>query len=125
MGDKWSIQWTQSAAKNGVSYIVVSGDRLEAKGVARNESYTVKIARKGDDTSVESIETEKITFRIENGVMTTGNEVTHMEIYTPEGQLVRCCNGNSLSLAGLSKGRLYIVKGTDNAAVHTYKFLLE
>ena len=125
MGDKWSIQWTQSAAKNGASYIVVSGDRLEAKGVARSESYTVKIVRKGDDTSVENIGAERITFRIENSVITTGNNVTFMEIYTTDGALIRSCKGNSLSIAGLSKGCPYIVKATISTAVYTYKFLME
>ena len=125
MGDMWSMQWTQSAAKNGASYIVVSGDRLEAKGVGRQESYTVKIVKKGDETSVENIEAEKITFRIAGGVITTGNNVTRMELYTPQGQLIRCSNGNSLPLAGLSRGCLYIVKATDNATTHTYKFILE
>ena len=125
MGDMWSIQWTQSAAKNGASYIVVSGDRLEAKGVARSESYTVKIVRKGDDTSVEDIGAERITFRIENSVITTGNNVTFMEIYTTEGALIRSSKGNSLSIAGLSKGSPYIVKATISTAVYTYKFLME
>ena len=125
MGDKWSIQWTQSAAKNGASYIVVSGDRLEAKGVGRQESYTVKIVRKGDDTSVENIGAERITFRIENSVITTGNNVTFMEIYTTEGALIRSSKGNSLSIAGLSKGSPYIVKATISTAVYTYKFLME
>ena len=125
MGGMWSIQWTQSAAKNGASYIVVSGDRLEAKGVARSESYTVKIVRKGDDTSVENIGAERITFRIENSVITTGNNVTFMEIYTTEGALIRSSNGNSLSIAGLSKGSPYIVKATISTAVYTYKFLME
>ena len=125
MGGMWSIQWTQSAAKNGASYIVVSGDRLEAKGVARSESYTVKILRKGDDTSVENIGAERITFRIENSVITTGNNVTFMEIYTTEGALIRSSNGNSLSIAGLSKGSPYIVKATISTAVYTYKFLME
>ena len=125
MGGMWSIQWTQSAAKNGASYIVVSGDRLEAKGVARSESYTVKIVRKGDDTSVENIGAERITFRIENSVITTGNNVTFMEIYTTEGALIRSSNGNSLSIAGLSKGSPYIVKATISTAVYTYKFLMK
>ena len=125
MGGMWSIQWTQSAAKNGASYIVVSGDRLEAKGVARSESYTVKIVRKGDDTSVENIGAERITFRIENSVITTGNNVTFMEIYTTEGALIRSSKGNSLSIAGLSKGSPYIVKATISTAVYTYKFLME
>ena len=125
MGNMWSIQWTQSAIKKGVSYIVVSGDRLEAKGVARNESYTVKIVRKGDDTSVENIEDEKATFRIADGVITTGNDVTRMEVYTPEGQLLRCNNGNRLSLAGLSKNGMYIVKATGNDRTYMYKFILE
>ena len=125
MGDMWSIQWTQSAIKKGVSYIVVSGDRLEAKGVGRQESYTVKIVRKGDDTSVENIEDEKATFRIENGVITASNDVVYMEIYSAEGQLVRNCEGNSLSLTGLPKGSLYIVKANGNASTHICKLLLE
>ena len=125
MGNMWSIQWTQSAIKNGVSYIVVSGDRLEAKGVARNESYTVKIVRKGDDTSVENIEDEKATFRIENGSITAGSNIKSMAIYTPEGELVKHCEGNRLSLAGLSKGNMYIVKAIDDDSAHIYKFILE
>ena len=125
MGDMWSIQWTQSAAKNGASYIVVSGDRLEAKGVGRQESYTVKIVRKGDDTSVGKIEAEETAFRIANGVITASNDVVYMEIYSAEGQLVRNCEGNSLSLTGLPKGSLYIVKANGNATTHICKLLLE
>ena len=104
---------------------MVSGDRLEAKGIARNESYTVKIVKKGNETSIESIEAEKAMFSIVNGVITTGNDVISMEVYTPEGVLVRSSDGNSLSCAGLAKGCLYIVKATGQGTTYTYKFLLE
>ena len=125
MGGMWSIQWTQSAAKNGASYIVVSGDRLEAKGVGRQESYTVKIVKKGDETSIGGIEAEDLTIRVENGTITVAEHVEEMEMYTPDGQLLRNGKGSSISLAGLPKGRLYIIKATGNAKAHTFKLLLE
>ncbi len=59
-GDKFSLAWTQSAAENGLKYIVVSGDRLEAKSVSLGDSYTVSIINKNDATSIEGTTDETI-----------------------------------------------------------------
>ncbi|MBR4968169.1 MAG: beta-N-acetylglucosaminidase domain-containing protein [Bacteroidaceae bacterium] len=125
MSDMWSIQWTQSAIKNGVSYIVVSGDRLEAKNVAKSDSYTVRIIRKGDDTSIGNIKSEDISFNISEDFITTDSNTESITIYTTDGQLIRHCTGNRLPLAGLKRGVLYIVKASSCDKNGISKLLLE
>lgn len=64
MGDKFSLQWTQSAAENGVKYIVVSGDRLEAQSLGLYESYTLQIVSKEDEeTTIGSIDEASVKVR--------------------------------------------------------------
>ena len=122
MGDKWSIQWTQSAAKNGVSYIVVSGDRLESKGVARSESYTVKIVRKGDDTSIEN--TVSIDFEITGDRITCDADVKSITLFTADGREIKSGNGNILAVKDVAKG-VYIVVAKSDSDTRTYKVSLK
>ena len=122
MGDKWSIQWTQSAAKNGVSYIMVSGDRLEAKNVARNESYTVKIVRKGDDTSIEN--TVSVDFEITGDRITCDADVKSITLFTADGREIKSGNGNILAVKDVAKG-VYIVVAKSDSDTRTYKVLLK
>ena len=122
MGNKWSIQWTQSAIKNGVKYIVVSGDRLEAKSVAHNESYTVHLIRKSDETSIGNISSDSKGIEINDGNVICDKETTSVALYTPDGKLLKAQSGNILPVKGLEKG-LYIVVADSCAdrAVKTYK----
>lgn len=60
MGDNYSLCWTQSAAKNGAQFIVVSGERLESKAIDWIDSYTVKIINKNDATSIDQTNSNKI-----------------------------------------------------------------
>ncbi|MBQ5627699.1 MAG: hypothetical protein IIU97_06265 [Bacteroidaceae bacterium] len=122
MGDKWSIQWTQSAAKNGVSYIMVSGDRLEAKNVARNESYTVKIVRKGDDTSIEN--TVSVDFEITGDRITCDADVKSITLFTADGREVKSGKGNILAVKDVAKG-VYIVVAKSDSDTRTYKVSLK
>ena len=122
MGDKWSIQWTQSAAKNGVKYIVVSGDRLEAKGVARNESYTVTIRRKGDDTSIEN--TVSVDFEITGDRITCDADVKSITLFTADGREIKSGNGNILTVKDVAKG-VYIVVAKSDSDTRTYKVSLK
>ena len=122
MGDKWSIQWTQSAAKNGVSYIMVSGDRLEAKNVARNESYTVKIVRKGDDTSIEN--TVSVDFEITGDRITCDADVKSITLFTADGREIKSGNGNILAVKDVAKG-VYIVVAKSDSDTRTYKVSLK
>ena len=120
MGDKWSIRWTQSAAKNGASYIVVSGDRLEAKSVAAAESYTVSIIRKGDDTSIGNVENGNSGLEICGEKIICNNGTKSIKLYTADGRVVARNNGNTLSTSGVSKG-LYIVVACDGNCAKAYK----
>lgn len=125
MDNQWSIMWTQSAAKKGAQYIVVSGERLEAKNIAHSESYTVKLIRKGSDTSIDDIAANKGVFEVSNGYITTGNDFTSIAIYTLEGKLLRKSNSNRVSLAGLPRHRLYIVSAIGHNTACSYKFLIK
>ena len=125
MDNQWSIMWTQSAANKGAQYIVVSGERLEAKNIAHSESYTVKLIRKGSDTSIDDIAADKGVFEVSNGYITTGNDFTSMAIYSLEGKLLRKSNGNRVSLAGLPRHRLYIVSAIGHNTACSYKFLIK
>lgn len=124
MGDMWSLGWTQSAAKNGVQYIVVSGDRLEAKNVARTESYTVKIVRKGDDTAVEDITQGEDGIVIANGTITAANSVTGIAVYYADGKLLKKSNGNIITTTGIAKG-IYIVATENGAEKKQYKIIIK
>ena len=107
MGDMWSIQWTQSAAKNGVSYIVVSGDRLDAKGVGRQESYTVNIVKKGDNTGIgETTLPESIT--VIDGTLMAEEGTEYIELHSVDGKLLKKAKGNRLTVTDTAKG-VYIV----------------
>jgi hypothetical protein len=107
MGDMWSIQWTQSAAKNGASYIVVSGDRLEAKGVGRQESYTVNIVKKGDNTGIgETALPESIT--VLDGTLKAEEGTEHIELHSVDGRLLKTAKGNILTITDTAKG-VYVV----------------
>ena len=116
MGDKWSIQWTQSAAKNGASYIVVSGDGLEAKNVGQAERYTVNIVKKGGDTSIESVGNVNDGLEFRGEKIVCGAEANSIKLYTPEGRLVARSNSNTLSTGGLEKGLYIVVASYDNSA---------
>ena len=108
MGDMWSLGWTQSAAKNGIQYIIVSGNRLEAKGVARAESYTVKIVRKSDETAVEDITQSENGIFIADGTITAANGITGIAVYSTDGKLIKKAYSHRISTAGIAKG-IYIV----------------
>lgn len=122
MGDMWSMQLTQSATKNGVKYIVVSGDRLEAKNVARNESYTVTIRRKGDDTSIEN--TVSVDFEITGDRITCDADVKSITLFTADGREIKSGNGNILAVKDVAKG-VYIVVAKSDSDTRTYKVLLK
>ena len=108
MGDMWSLGWTQSAAKNGVQYLVVTGDRLEAKNVARAESHTVKIVRKGDETAVEEITQSENGILIADGTITGANGITGIAVFSTDGKLIKKADSHRISTAGIAKG-IYIV----------------
>lgn len=123
MGDMWSIQWTQSAAKNGVQYIVVSGDRLEAKNISRNDSYTVKILRKGTGTAIDSTACDNKII-ISNGKITAPDNTRHIAIYSIDGKQIKKAEGNAISTAGIAEGIYLIVTG-DESNTHRQKVILD
>lgn len=124
MGGLWSLGWTQSAAKNGVQYIVISGDRLEAKSVDRDKSYSVKIVRKGDSTVVDGIAGEKNAIDIADGNITATNKTKSIAIYSTEGKLVKKCDGNRIVTTGIAKG-IYIAETDNGIRKEQYKFVIK
>ena len=122
MGDKWSIQWTQSAAKNGASYIVVSGDRLEAKGVALSESYTIEIVDKNNDTGIKEVCEGKI--ELKDGVISCGGDTEKISIHTADGKLQKVYNGATAIVKGFPKG-FYIVTTEGKRNSTTHKIFIE
>ncbi len=124
MGDMWSLLWTQSAAKNGAQYIVVSGDRLEAKSVARSESYTVRIVRKGEDTGIIGPDSGNSMISISGNTVTAPCGTRSIAIYSIDGRSVRSAAGNTISTAGLEKG-IYIVLTDDGTVARRDKIAVE
>ena len=120
MGDKWSIRWTQSAAKNGASYIVVSGDHLEAKSIGSSESYTVKIIRKGDDTSIDKVDNDNDGLEFTGDEIICGSTVKSITLLTPDGRPVKAASGSTLSVKDVAKG-VYIAVAEENSSTRTYK----
>ena len=122
MGDKWSLQWTQSAAKNGVQYLVVSDNRLEAKNVARSESYTVNIVDINANTSIEEIEENNDVFAVVDGCIICSDDVEEISIFTADGKIVGKTDGNIAEISTFADG-LYIVVATGRTA-KSYKKLI-
>ena len=122
MGDNWSIQWTQSATtKDGVKYLVVSGDRLEAKSVAENESYTVKIIAKENYTSVKNIDKYALTY---NGTAIYADDAECIEIYSIDGRIIKQSNEESITTAEFTSG-VYIAVARYSNDVEVLRFTVK
>ena len=119
MGDSYSLQWTQSAIKNGVQYLVVSGDKLEAKGVAKNESYTVKIIGKEKDTLVKNIDSSILTY---NGTSINAVNAECIDIYSIDGRIIKQCNSNTTTTTELASG-VYIAVAKYNNRIEVLRFI--
>ena len=113
MNGKFSVQQTQSAIKNGVTFWVTNGLRLEAKGISRADSYNFDIIEKGSGTAVEELDYDE-GILISDGFVYGGNDCTGIAIHSADGKLLKECKGTALAIHGFAKG-LYIVvkKGAD------------
>ena len=122
MGGNYSMQWTQSAVKNGKqTFIVVSGDRLDAKEVARSESYTVKIIAKEDYTSVKNIYRKTMSY---NGTQIVADNARRITIYSIDGRTIKKSDGNVISTAELARG-IYIAIAENDNRTETLRFIIE
>ncbi|MBQ2289418.1 MAG: T9SS type A sorting domain-containing protein, partial [Bacteroidaceae bacterium] len=122
MGGNYSMQWTQSAVKNGKqTFIIVSGNRLEAKEVARSESYTVKIIAKEDYTSVKEINKNGMSY---NGREIYAEDAEVIAIYSIDGRTIAQCAGNTISTAELASG-VYIAVAKLNKGTEVLRFVVE
>lgn len=124
MGDMWSLLWTQSAAKNGAQYIVVSGDRLEAKNIARSESYTVKIVGKNGASGINGITDKCKGISVSDGKITAPDDTRFIVIYSIDGKEIKRNNGNTIGTAGIAKGMYLIVTG-DESNTYRQKVILD
>ena len=122
MDEKWSLGWTQSAAKNGIQYIVVSGDRLEAKSIDRSESYTVSLAKKGGETSIGEVAGEKTAF-IEDGKLILPDSTTSAAIYTIDGRIVKESDGAVADVSMLPAG-IYVAIANGDDGKRTFKIVI-
>ena len=123
MGNKYSLQWTQSAAKNGIQYIVVSGNRLAEKNVSRSESYTVSLVAKSNETAIEDIceQDGKINI-LDNAIV--GSEGTEEIIITSaDGKIIAKSNGRTVPTTGIEQG-LYIVIANGTYGQRSAKFII-
>lgn len=123
MGDKWSVQWTQSAIKNGARYIVAKEDKLAEANISRSESYTLGIISKDEYTSVNDIyNSDRLKYTKDEVI---GEEdVRCMAIYSTDGRLVREVPGNRISAKGLAKG-IYIAIATTEKGTENCRFAIE
>ena len=104
--------------------MVVSGDNLEAKNVANNESYTVNIVKKGSESAIENIGDENDNFKFINGEIICSNDTKSIIIYTADGREVKKGEGSRLSAKELQQG-LYIVITNDSNKTKAYKISVE
>ena len=122
MGGNYSMQWTQSAVKNcKQTFIIVSGNRLEAKEVARSESYTVKIIAKEDYTSVKEINKNGMSY---NGREIYAEDAEVIAIYSIDGRTIAQCAGNTISTTGLASS-VYIAVAKLNKGTEVLRFVVE
>ena len=122
MDGEYSIQWTQSAAKNSKStYLVVSGDRLESKEISRSESYTVKIVAKAKEASIKDINDNKLIY---NGVNITANNADEIAIISIDGRVIKQCSGNKISTTELANG-IYIAVAKFKYETEVLRFVAE
>jgi hypothetical protein len=130
MGDSYSLRWTQSAAKNGAKYIVVSGDKLEAKDVDQKDSYTVNIIRKGDATSIGATSDNKAQVRYDASsgsiICTNVADGSHITVASVSGSTVcsTTAYGNCAVLpVGSQPSGLYIITLRNDKETKSYKIL--
>lgn len=123
MDGKWSLGWTQSAAKNGIQYIVVSDDRLEAKSIDRAESYTVSLVKKGEDTSIGETAGEK-TVVIEDGKLILPESTTSVAVYTIDGRTVAESDRAIADVSMLPAG-IYIAIANGSEGKRTFKIVIK
>ena len=121
MGDSYSLRWTQSAAKNGASYIVVSGDRLEAKNISHSESYTLKIIEKDKYLGIKGIDKKNIRY---DGTQIIAADAKAITIYSIDGRIIKKSDSNAISTAGLAKG-IYIAVAENSHKTETLRFIAE
>lgn len=122
MGDQYSIQWTQSAAKNQKeTFLIVSGDRLESKALPRSESYTVRIIAKENYTSIEEIENGGPVF---DGISIVTDNAKSITIYSTDGKTIRRCSGSTISTAGLTNG-IYIAVAEYSNKTERLRFIIK
>ena len=129
-GDKFSLAWTQSAAENGLKYIVVSDDRLDAKSVSLGDSYTVSIVNKNDATSIESTTDETIQVwydaASENILCSNIADGSNIVVVTASGAMVCSTTAEScvaqINMSNHSSG-VYIVTIENNNGRSAYKIL--
>ena len=121
MGNDYSLRWTQSAAKNGASYIVVSGDRLEAKNVSHSESYTLKIIEKDKYLGIKGIDEKKMRY---DGTQIVADDAISITVYSIDGRIIKRSDGNAISTAGLAKG-IYIAVAENSHGTGTLRFIAE
>ena len=92
--------------------------------VPRAESYTVTIKRKGDNTAIEDIETNKEGLSFVGEEIIGGIETTSMAIYSIDGRAARTAEGNRIATAGLAKG-VYVIAVNSGKENKMYKFLIK
>ena len=129
-GDKFSLAWTQSATKNEVRYIVVSGDRLDAKSVSLGDSYTVSIVNKNDATSIENTadETLQVWYDTASESILCSNiaDGSNICVVTASGSMV-CSTAAKSSVAQINMSNhpsgVYIVTIENKNGRNAYKVL--
>jgi hypothetical protein len=123
MGKNYSLQWTQSAVKDGKeTFIVVSGERLEAKEVSRSESYTITIISKDENMSVEDIRVHTLKQHGSNIVADTS--VESISVYSADGRLIKEEKSNCISTSSLAKG-IYIAIARYDNSTEALRFIVE
>lgn len=120
-GDEVSVQLTQSAInKQGIRYWMPVDNKLDAKQVARSESYCLNFVKKSVESSVSIVDAENVVAVQRDGKIVAANGVKSMALYSVDGVLVAASECNELSIESVAKG-LYLVELVSAAGKSTVK----
>ncbi len=119
-----SVKLTQSAIKDDIRFWVPVENKLDAKGVARSESYCLNFVRKDENSSVSVVDAENISVKLIGKTIVVSGEVKSLFLYSSDGKNVASSCSNEISVADVAKG-VYVVEVLGNGVKSFFKVVIK